>query len=96
MSLRAKIIAHNMSQENSFLKHRINQFRKKLNDFADSIEQDAGVKYTGWYVLLKQKGDSYESLGVFSPDTSEWDQEPEWDLCLPIPEPSAFREFVSW
>jgi len=94
MSVKAFIVAHNMSQETLFLKRRINQFRKRLMDFWDSIEQDADVKYTGWFVLLRRNEDSFESLGVFNPDISEPETELEWDLCLPIPESESFREFM--
>jgi len=96
MSIKAFIVAHNMSQETLFLKRRINQFRKRLMDFWDSIEQDADVKYTGWFVLLKQNGDSFEVLGFFNPDISEPEIEPEWDLCLPIPDLESLREFMGW
>ena len=96
MSIKAFITAHNMSQETLFLKRRINQFKKRLMDLCDSIEQDADVKYTGWYVLLKQNEDTFESVGVFNPDISEPETEPEWDLCLPIPDPKSFHEFMGW
>jgi hypothetical protein len=67
----------------------------KMN-FCDSIEQDAKVKYTGWYVLLIKTESGFESIGVFNPDVSEPETEPEWDLCLPIPEPESFRDFMGW
>jgi hypothetical protein len=96
MSIKAVVTAHNMSQETLFLKRRINQFKKRLMDFCGSLEEDSQVKYTGWYVLLKKNGDSFKSLGVFNPDISEPETEPEWDLCLPIPEPDSFHEFMGW
>lgn len=96
MSIKEVITAHNMSQETLFLKRRISQFKKRLMDFCNSIEQDSKVEYTGWYVLLMKTEGGFESLGVFNPDISEPDIEPEWDLCLPIPEPESFHEFMGW
>lgn len=96
MSMKATITAYNMSQETFILKRRINRFRERLMGLCNEIEQDAEVKYTGWYVLLKKTEGGFESLGVFNPDISEPETEPEWDLCLPIPEPDSFHEFMGW
>ena len=90
------ITAHNMSQETLHLRSRINQFRRQLMNFCDSIEQHAKVKYTGWYVLIKKDGDSFRCLGVFHPDKSREDAGPEWDICLPIPDPKSIQEFMGW
>jgi hypothetical protein len=96
MSIKEAITAHNMSQETLILKRRINRFRERLVGLCNEIEQDAKVQYTGWFVLLKETEGGFESLGVFNPDISESETEPEWDLCLPIPEPESFRDFMGW
>jgi hypothetical protein len=54
------------------------------------------VKYTGWYSLIKKTNTGFESLGVFNPDISDLETEPEWDLCLPIPDPETVDEFAGW
>ena len=96
MSIKAVVTAHSMSQKTLNLKQRINKFREKLMVMCNEIEQDAKVQYTGWFVLLKKTEGGFESLGVFNPVISETGTEPEWNLCLPIPEPESFREFMGW
>lgn len=87
-----------VEQESLHLKTRVNSFRKRLMDFCDSIEQDAKLEYTGWYVLLKKKEDGWECLGTFNSNTASdlEESEPEWDICIPIPKPEFLGEFEGW
>jgi hypothetical protein len=94
---------YQLAQENMRFKKSIAAFRKRLMTFCDSIEEEQEFRYTGWYVLLKQKGDMWISLGVFNPDLSSDtsisdldESELEWDMCLPIPTKDSLKEFTGW
>ena len=68
--------------------------KKRIKSLTESLEDTEPVKYTGFYVLLKRIGDKYEFLRIFNPDFDE--DEPEWDLALPIPENEFLPEFEGW
>lgn len=60
------------------------------------IDQTVEVEYTGFFALLKRhptKG--WECLAVVNQDSLP-ENEPEWDLCLPIPDPLTIPEFSGW
>jgi len=90
-------------QELLSLQGRVNYFRKRMLEFCDSIEQDAKLKYTGWYVLLKKEENGWKCLGTYNPDKCSEEEELElekpemgWDICLPIPTPETIKEFIGW
>jgi hypothetical protein len=90
-------------QELLSLKGQVNYFRQRLMDLCDTVEQDAKIEYTGWYVLIKKTKEGWKCLGTFSPDTCSEEQaedlekpEMEWDICLPIPTLETIKEFQGW
>lgn len=99
--LKYVVLAHQSQYELSVLKKRVSTFRKRLMDLCDSLEENL-PKYTGWFVFLKrvEKPSALESewecVGFYNPNVSEEDEEPVWDLCIPIPEPESIEEFEGW
>ena len=83
-------------QELSYLRSHVNSYRKRLMDFCDSIEQEAQLEYTGWFVLVKKEGDAWKCVGTYNPNVSEEDEEPDWDICLPIPTLETINKFQGW
>ena len=82
-------------QEHVKLKNNFVRLKKRIVNLCDSMEVEA-TKYSGWYVLLKQDGYGWECLGVYNPHDESGPEEPEWDLCMPIPKPESIEEFQGW
>lgn len=76
-------------------RNRLLDIKAELTRIANRIEDSVKVEYTGEFVLLKRKGETWECVGIFNPDT--WDgEELEWDQCLPIPKTETMPEFSGW
>lgn len=72
------------------------QVKSYLKNALARIEDAVEVEYTGWMMLLKKlPSGGWECLAIVNQDSPPED-EPEWDLCLPIPEPSTVPEFSGW
>jgi len=74
------------------------QLKDKLETATREIEECIRVEYTGWMALMKKHPtEGWVCLAVVNQDGPPEDQdEPEWDLCLPIPDPSTIPEFSGW
>lgn len=72
------------------------QLKSSLTAALRKIEDAVTIEYTGWMALLKKLPDGrWECLAIVNQDSPPED-EPEWDLCMPIPEPSTVPEFSGW
>lgn len=96
MSFRDKVLLMGKVTQLATLTSKVQNFRKRLNSFCDSLEEDTTIKYTGYFVLLKQESDGWKSLGVYNPDKDENVNEPEWDIALAIPTKESIKEFRGW
>ena len=92
-----RLLAINESEKKAAVaRTKMLNLKSALETALRDIEQAVAVKYTGWMLLLKKhptKG--WECLAVVNQDTPPED-EPEWDLCLPIPDPATIPEFSGW
>jgi hypothetical protein len=79
--------------ENNRLQRGIDQIRSKLQLEIDAIDQIKAVRMSGWSVLLKRAGDSFEFVAIVNPDKDDNIPEDGWDLCLPIPEMGTVKDF---
>lgn len=87
--------AYQVKYENENLKKRVMRCKKQLTNLCNELDESL-PKYTGWFVLLKKSGEGWEFLGFYNPDTAEENTEPEWDMCLPIPELETVEEWTGW
>jgi hypothetical protein len=69
------------------------EMKRRLNYLAANFKPQKR-QYTGSFVLLKKKGNKYEFVAIYDPDKAEEDNEPVWDLGLPIPKDAP--EFNGW
>ena len=77
------------------LSGRLSSLKSKLESAVEDIKETAKIKQTGWFVLLKRDGDGWACVGFENPNLSTGgEEEKEWDLILPIPEPSTVPEFA--
>jgi len=73
------------------------QIKSTLETALRKIDNAVEIKYTGWMILLKahpEKG--WECISIVHQNNPPEDPEPEWDLCLPIPDPTTIPEFAGW
>lgn len=82
--------------KNIALMHKLAGLKVSLEKALSEINAEARIKHTGWFVLLKRNKDRFICVGIFNPDISSEDDEAEWDLALPIPDPDSIKEFEGW
>jgi len=75
---------------------KLAQLKATLTRAVEDIAEVQRTKQTGWFVLLRRDGEGWKCIRTFNPDTSPEDTEPEWDLALPIPDPTTIPEFQGW
>jgi hypothetical protein len=75
---------------------KLAQLKTTLTRAVEDIAEVQRTKQTGWFVLLRRDGEGWKCLGTFNPDLSPEYTEPEWDLALPIPDPTTIPEFQGW
>ena len=72
------------------------QLKQTLTAAINEIEEAVQIKYTGWMLLLKKlPSGGWECLDIVNQDNPP-EAGPEWDLCLPIPDPQTIPEFSGW
>ena len=77
------------------MRSKLEKVRKQLEGMTQELAQSQRVRNTGWFVLLAKDPNSWRCVGIVNPDLS--DEIPiEWDLSLPIPDPSTVNEFQGW
>lgn len=94
--LRLKFQLFQANEEIKKLQRQKKRFKSRLKDFIESISDDHVPKYSGYYALFKFKDGKPEFLSIFNPDIDDPETEPEWNLCLPIPDPESMPEFMGW
>lgn len=67
--------------------------KSRLETALREIDDCVEVRQTGQMVMLKKDGDTFKCVGIWKEETWPDEEEPEWDLCLPIPDPSSVPEF---
>lgn len=80
--------------ESEFLK-----FKTRLSEYLDNLNNLKFPKYTGWFVLLnysKISESGYEFVGFFNPDLSNENDEPKWQIAIPIITEETIKEFTGW
>lgn len=75
---------------------RLARLKRDLLRAVEEINEVAATKYTGWFALMKRDGSGWKCVGCFNPDISADEVEPEWDIALPIPDPTTVPEFKGW
>lgn len=70
--------------------------KSRLETALREIEDCVEVEQTGQMVLLKKDKDTFKCVSIWKEDTWPEDNELEWDLCLPIPDPKTVPEFQGW
>lgn len=86
-------------KDNDKLRGRLSQMKSILQRELDKIDECLEIKYTGWFVLVKKDSEGrWRTVGTISPDQSceeecDWFENLEFDLIMPIPDPSTVSEF---
>jgi len=92
-----RMLSINESEKKAaFARTKMQDIKSMLERGLREIDQAIEVEYTGWMLLLKKhptKG--WECLAIVNQDSPP-EHEPEWDLCLPIPDPTTIPEFSGW
>jgi hypothetical protein len=90
-----QILAINEEQKKrARLANRLERVRDKLKNLSKEIDQEMQTKYTGWVVLLAHTEGKWVPLGCYNTnDADEIPDDLQWDLCLPIPDPTTVPEF---
>lgn len=92
-----RLLAINESEKKAAVaRTKMLNLKSTLETALREIENAVRVEYTGWMLLLKKHAEKgWECLAIVNADNPPED-EPEWDLCLPIPEPASIPEFSGW
>lgn len=90
--------AINKSQkETHLMRSKMMTLKAKLSSAINEIDDCAKIEYTSWFALLKRDGDKWICVKCVNPDDEkgqEMDSElPEFDLMMPIAEPSTLPDF---
>lgn len=94
-------MAINASEKHaSDVRTKLLNLKSALETSLRQIDECVKVEQTGQMVLLKIVGDTFEFVGIYKDGEGIWkdgkwsdEEEPEWDLCLPIPKPETVPEF---
>lgn len=74
---------------------KLSRLKERLLSMVDEIKESQSPVDSGYYALFKRKDKGFECIGIVNPDLQDEIAE-EWDLCIPIPEPSSVPEFQGW
>ena len=72
---------------------KLADIQAQLSTYVKTIKEFRRMKYTGWYVCLKKDNDKWECMKVLHRDADEDEWPEEFDVIMPIPEPSCLPEF---
>lgn len=69
------------------------RLKSKMSSILEQIEDTVKVEHTKWSVMLKRDGDKWISLGCVDTNNPPDDMRLDWDVLMPIPEPSTIKDF---
>ena len=67
--------------------------KSALTSAVEEIRKTSELRQTGWFVMLKKEGNGWLCVGCMNPDIHQDDESVDWDLIIPIPDPSTVPEF---
>ena len=97
LSVRDLIRINDALKREDRMRSRLQRVRVALAGLVDNIQESEQIRYTGWVVLLKRDGEGWKYVSIVNPNTDEGRSMPtEFDMVLPIPDPTTITEFQGW
>lgn len=75
------------------LSGRLAVLKSDLTSAVEDIRETSEMRQTGWFVMLKKEANGWVCVGCMNPDIHQDYEKEEWDLIIPIPDPSTVPEF---
>ena len=73
---------------------------REMARHVENLKSATKEEYTGWIGLFRETDGRWECVATVDtnnlPDWGDTEEEPQWDMAVPIPKPGTVSEFSGW